>query len=205
MFFVDFDVKHVNAGKLLEQHRLAFHHRLGRQRADVAQAQYGRAVGNDSDQVAPAGVFEGVVGVFDDFFARRGHTGRIGQCQVVLVDQLFGGRDRDLARCWELVVFERSLAQLGFFLKRVSVVVGYGGGFVLGHRASWCVGGAGTKKAGPGWAGEGADCRPRGFGPGGAGAGPRPGFTTPWFWPAPCGACFAYRSAQSRVAGRRRP
>ena len=26
--FVDFDVKDVDAGKLLEQHRLAFHHRL---------------------------------------------------------------------------------------------------------------------------------------------------------------------------------
>jgi hypothetical protein len=42
---VDLDVEHVDAGELLEQHALAFHHRLAGQRADVAQAQHGGAVG----------------------------------------------------------------------------------------------------------------------------------------------------------------
>jgi proline iminopeptidase len=85
VLFVDLDVEHVDAGKLLEQHRLAFHHRLGRQRADVAQAQHRRAVGDDRHQVATAGVLEGVVGVFDNFLAGRGNTGGVGQRQIVLV------------------------------------------------------------------------------------------------------------------------
>jgi hypothetical protein len=59
VFFVDFDVEHIDAGELLEQDGLAFHHRLGRQRADVAQAQHGRAVGDHAHQVAAAGVLEG--------------------------------------------------------------------------------------------------------------------------------------------------
>ena len=32
----DFDVEYVDAGKLLEQNRLALHYRLGGQRADIA-------------------------------------------------------------------------------------------------------------------------------------------------------------------------
>jgi hypothetical protein len=39
-------------GEFLEQHRLALHHRLGRQRADIAEAQHGGAVGDDGNQVA---------------------------------------------------------------------------------------------------------------------------------------------------------
>ena len=43
---VDLDVEDVDAGELLEQHRLAFHHRLGGERADIAEAEHGRAVGD---------------------------------------------------------------------------------------------------------------------------------------------------------------
>ena len=41
---VDLDVEHVDAGEFLEQHRLAFHHRLGGERADIAEAEHGGAV-----------------------------------------------------------------------------------------------------------------------------------------------------------------
>ncbi|KAG1080349.1 hypothetical protein G6F40_015918 [Rhizopus arrhizus] len=54
--FVDFDVEDIQAGELLEQHRLAFHDRLGSQRTDVAQAQHRGAVGDHADQVATGGV-----------------------------------------------------------------------------------------------------------------------------------------------------
>jgi hypothetical protein len=57
-----FDVEHVHAGKLLEQAALAFHHRLGGQRADVAQAQHGGAVGDHAHQVAARGVFGRLAG-----------------------------------------------------------------------------------------------------------------------------------------------
>ena len=105
--FVDLDVEHVDAGEFLEQHALAFHDRLGGQRADVAQAQHRGAVGDDRDQVAARGVFIGVGRVLDDFFARRGDARRIRQGQVALVQQLLGRGDADFAGAREFVVFER--------------------------------------------------------------------------------------------------
>src|SRR5574337_1092595 len=48
---VDLDIEDVDAGELLEQHRLAFHHRLGRERADVAEAEHRGAVGDHRDEV----------------------------------------------------------------------------------------------------------------------------------------------------------
>src|SRR5690606_10517628 len=80
--FVDLDIEHVQAGELLEQHGLAFHDRLGGQRADVAQAQHGGAVGDYAHQVAARGVAHRVAGILDDLFARRGHAWRVGQRQV---------------------------------------------------------------------------------------------------------------------------
>ena len=55
----DLDVDGVDVGEALEQHRLAFHHRLGGQRAQVAQAQDGGAVGDHRHQVALGGVVVG--------------------------------------------------------------------------------------------------------------------------------------------------
>ena len=75
VFLIDLDVKHVDTGKLLEQHALALHHGLGGQWADVTQAQYRCAIRDDRHQVAAASVLERVVGVLDDFFARGGHAG----------------------------------------------------------------------------------------------------------------------------------
>ena len=46
------DVEHVDAGELLEQAALAFHHRLAGQRPDVAQAEHRGAVGDDRHEVA---------------------------------------------------------------------------------------------------------------------------------------------------------
>src|SRR5262249_29224881 len=50
-----FEVEDIDAGELLEQHALAFHDGLGGQRADIAQAQHRRAVGNHGDEVAAGG------------------------------------------------------------------------------------------------------------------------------------------------------
>jgi hypothetical protein len=49
---VDLDVEHVDAGELLEQAALAFHHRLAGERPDVAEAEHRGAVGDHRDQVA---------------------------------------------------------------------------------------------------------------------------------------------------------
>ena len=55
----DFQVDRIDVGKALEQHRLAFHHRLGSERAEVAEAKDRRAVGNDRDHVAARRVVVG--------------------------------------------------------------------------------------------------------------------------------------------------
>ncbi|MCY1518156.1 hypothetical protein D9M68_528650 [compost metagenome] len=118
VLLVDLDVEHVDAGEFLEENALAFHHRLGGQRADVAQAQHGGAVGNDTHEVAARGVLEGVGRVLDDFLAGRGHAGRVGQRQVALVDHLLGRRDGDLAGDGKLVVLEGGTAQQGALVFR---------------------------------------------------------------------------------------
>ena len=84
-----FEVEHVDAGEFLEQDGLALHHRLGRERADVAEAEHGGAVGDDGDEILPDGVIGGAGGIFGDGEAGRGDAGRIGQRQVALVAERF--------------------------------------------------------------------------------------------------------------------
>ena len=69
-----FEIEHVDPGEFLEQHRLAFHHRLGGKGTDVAQAQHGGTVGDHRHQVAACGVAEGIRRVGDDLLAGRGHA-----------------------------------------------------------------------------------------------------------------------------------
>ena len=59
---VDLDVEDVDAGEFLEQHRLAFHHRLGGERTDRAQAEHRGAVGDDGDEIGARGEFEACAG-----------------------------------------------------------------------------------------------------------------------------------------------
>ena len=109
---VDLDVEHVEIGELLEQDRLAFHHRLGSQRADGAEAEHGRSVGDDGDQVAAAGDFGGGVRIGDDEFAGGRHARGIGQGQVALAGQRLGGDDGEFSGPREAVVFERAGLQI---------------------------------------------------------------------------------------------
>src|SRR5690606_23663112 len=96
--FGELDVEHVDAGEFLEQAALAFHDRLGGQRADVAQPQHGGAVGDDAHQIGPRGVFRRrVVTLVENGHAGRGHARRVRQRQVVLVGQGLGGHYRDFA------------------------------------------------------------------------------------------------------------
>ena len=115
---VDFDIEHVDAGELLEQHALALHHRLAGERPDVAQTQHRGAVGDHRDQVAARGHFAGGVGVGDDGFAGEGHARRVGEGQIALGHQRLGRHDLDLARRILAVVGEGGLLQV--------VVVGHG-------------------------------------------------------------------------------
>ena len=59
IFGGDFEIDGIDVGEALEQHRLAFHHRLGRQRAAIAEAENRGAVGDHRDEIALGGVVVG--------------------------------------------------------------------------------------------------------------------------------------------------
>jgi hypothetical protein len=109
---VELDVEAVDAGELLEQHRLAFHHRLRRERADGAQAEHRGAVADHGDQVGARGVEHHGRRIAHDLLAGRGDAGRIGEREVALVGELLGRRHRNLAGRAAPVIFERVLLQL---------------------------------------------------------------------------------------------
>jgi len=113
---LQFDVEHVDAGELLEQHALAFHDRLGRQRADVAQAQHRRAVGHDADQVGARSEPAGHVRIIDDGIAGGSDTRRVGQGQVALVGEALGRHHGDLSGGRPLVVLEGGGGEVFLFL-----------------------------------------------------------------------------------------
>ena len=108
----DLDVEHVDPGELLEQAALALHHRLAGDRADVAEAQDRRAVGDHRHQVALGGVVVGQQRVLLDLQARHRHPRTVGQREVALVAHALGRRDRDLARRRIAMIVERRLIQL---------------------------------------------------------------------------------------------
>ena len=110
----DLDVEHVDAGELLEEAALAFHHRLAGECADVAEAEHRAAVGDDRDEVGPCRVARGQRRIVLDGGARVRDAGRVRERQVALVRQRLRGRDGNLARRRELVILERVLLELLF-------------------------------------------------------------------------------------------
>ena len=60
---VDFEVDGVDVGEALEEHRLAFHHRLRGERAEIAEPQDRRAVRDDGDEIALGRVVVGRSGL----------------------------------------------------------------------------------------------------------------------------------------------
>jgi hypothetical protein len=87
----------VDPTELLEEHRLAFHHRQRGVRADVAEAEHRGAVGDDRDGVGLHGVAVDQRRLSCDGPADPGHPGGVGHRQVVPVGQDRLRLDRDLA------------------------------------------------------------------------------------------------------------
>ena len=71
----------VDAAELLEQHRLALHHRHRGRRADVAEAEHGGAVGDDRDGVGHPGVVVGQAGSAAIASQTRATPGRVGHAR----------------------------------------------------------------------------------------------------------------------------
>ena len=80
MLFKEFGA--VDAAELLEEHRLALHHRHRGRRADVAEAEDGGAVGHDRDRVGHPRVVAGVRRVGRDRLADLRDTRRVGQGEL---------------------------------------------------------------------------------------------------------------------------
>ncbi len=104
---VELDVEHVDARELLEEYALAFHHRLGCQRADRAEAEDGRPVRDHADQVGACSQVGRLGGVTHDLLARHRDPRRIGEREIALVDERLGWRDRYLSGTRQPVIFKR--------------------------------------------------------------------------------------------------
>ena len=73
------DVNRLNAGELIEEHGLALHHRLARQRTEVAKAEDGRSVGDNGHRVSLVRVLVRGLRVLRDLNARHSDTRRVSQ------------------------------------------------------------------------------------------------------------------------------
>ena len=127
ILLIDLDVENIDASEVLEQNRLALHHGLGCQRADVAKSQHCGSIADDRHQVAACGVLERIARVFHDLFAWSSHTRGIGQREIVLINHLLGGDHSQLSRRRKRVVVECGLSFV------VGCVVGHG------YRSVGCV------------------------------------------------------------------
>jgi hypothetical protein len=105
---VDLDVEDVDAGELLEQDRLALHHRLAGERADIAEAEHRRAVGDHRDEVGAGRQLGRLRRIGDDRLAGGGDARRIGEREVALVAQRLGGLDLQLSGSRKAVIDERA-------------------------------------------------------------------------------------------------
>jgi hypothetical protein len=108
---VDFEVDRIDVGEALEQHRLAFHHRLRGKRPEVAEAEDRRAVRDHRDEVAAGCVVEGLVGVGGDGLHRHRDPRRIGQRQIALGGHRLGRDDLELPRLAVAVEEQRLLVR----------------------------------------------------------------------------------------------
>ena len=95
---VHLEVDRVDVGEALEQHRLAFHHGLCRERAAIAEAEDRGAVGDHGNEVAFGGVVVRLALILRDGEHRDRDAGRIGEREIALCRHRLGGDDLELAR-----------------------------------------------------------------------------------------------------------
>ena len=109
----DFDIEHVDPGEFLEENRLAFHHRFAGERANVAEAQNGGAVGDHRDEVLPDREFGRGAGIGGDREAGGGDAGRIGEREIMLRGKRLRRLDLEFAGARRTMVEERARRQIG--------------------------------------------------------------------------------------------
>ncbi len=107
------DIDRVHIRKAFKENRFALHHRLGRQRAKIAQSENRRAVRDHRNEIALRGIVVGEVRIAGDGQHRRGYTRGVGKRQVALCRHGLGRHDRDLARRREFMERERLVVREG--------------------------------------------------------------------------------------------
>ena len=105
---LELDVEDVDVGEALEEDPFPLHDRLARQRAEIAEAEDGGAVGDDRHQVPLGGVVVGIVRILFDRQAGLGDAGGIGEGEVFRGLARFGRGDLDLSFTPHGVIFEGS-------------------------------------------------------------------------------------------------
>jgi hypothetical protein len=98
IFGRDFEIDGVDVGEALEQHRLAFHHRLGCERTAIAQTEDRSAVGDHRNEIALGGVIVGLRFIFGDRQHRYGNARRISQRKVSLGRHRLRSHDFEFSR-----------------------------------------------------------------------------------------------------------
>ena len=108
---IHFDIEAIDSGEFLEEHRLAFHHRLGCERPDRPESEHRGSVGDHTDEVSARSQLARLRGVAHDLLAGRCHPGRVRKGEIALVQQTLGGSDRDLSRRLPEVILQSAPAQ----------------------------------------------------------------------------------------------
>ena len=112
VLLVQLDVEAVDAREFLEEDGFAFHDRLGGQGADVTEAENGRAIGDDSDEILTRCQLGGLPFVSHDGFAGRSDAGRIGEREITLVAERFGRLDFEFSRLRQAMIDQRACFQI---------------------------------------------------------------------------------------------
>ena len=104
VFLSDLDVEDVDATIDLEEQSLTLHDGFAAHGTNVAQAQHGSTIADDSYQIALGGIFIRIVWVLLDFQTGVGDTWRIGQREVCLRTIGLGGLYFNFARTTSFVI-----------------------------------------------------------------------------------------------------
>ena len=110
---VDLEIDGIHVGEALEENRLALHHRLRGERAEIAETEDRRAVRDHRHHVGPGGVVEGQGRVLGDRQHRHRDARRIGERQVALGRHGLGRHDFELAGAAMGVELQRLLVGEG--------------------------------------------------------------------------------------------
>jgi hypothetical protein len=109
---IDLDIEHIDIGKLLEQHRLAFHDRLAGERAAIAEPEHRGAVGDHRHQVALGGVAVGILRILLDREHRLGDSRRVRERELRNRVKRLGDFCPEFSRTRELVIVQRGLLEI---------------------------------------------------------------------------------------------